>query len=371
MKKKLKSFTKKFIIVFIIFAILFVLLNVLQLFKGSPINDIITSEKVNDTDLFPLMIKSEQIIDIYNMGSGISVLTKSSLINFSESGKREAKITHGYTNPVVQEGTKRLLTYDRGGSSFRVDTTTSSIGEIKITGQIISAQIASNGTIAVLSTDERYACVITVYNNTLQETYKYQSTDRMNDLCFAPDNKHIFASSIISQAGIVGTNLYELNLTTEDDAVKYTIPNLLPLSVHYSSNNNISVIGKDCVATLNTKSKETTRFEYLGNIQYFVKSSLNETVIVTKNLFNHYSTINVLNPAGVPIGSFNIDEEVVDIYSDGSRILVLTKESAMNFDMKLTLLNTIPLEKNAIKIGYNGNQVYILGVDSVDKYKID
>lgn len=371
MKKKLKSFTKKFIIVFIIFAILFVLLNVLQLFKGGPINDIITNEKVNDDELFPLVIKSEQIMDIYNVGSGISVLTKSSLINYAESGKREAKITHGYTNPVVQEGTKRLLTYDRGGSSFRVDTISSSIGEVKITGQIITAQIASNGTIAVISTDERYACVITVYDNSLQEMYKYQSTSRMSDLCFAPDNKHIFASSITSQAGIVATDLYELNLTTEDDATIYTIPNLLPLSVHYSSNGNITVIGKDSMATLNTKSKVTTRFEYLGNIQYFIKSSQNETVIVTKNLFNHYSTVNVINQAGVPVSSYNIDEEVMDIYSDGSRILVLTKESALNFDMKLTLLNTIPLEKNAIKIGYNGNQVYILGVDSVDKYKID
>lgn len=370
-KQKRKSVVKKLVMLLIVFGILLVLLNVLQVFKGSPINEIITNNPESSNDYFPLIIKNEQLLDIYNFGSNISLLTKTNVLTYSENGKKGTTIIHGYTNPVVREGNKHLLTYDRGGTNFRVDTPNNQIGEVKLSNQIITAQISDSGLTAVVTTHDRYASIITVYNQSLEEIYTYSVTDRINNICFSPDNKHLLASSIISPSGIISANIYELNINETTDANIYKIDGILPLEISYSEGSNITVVGKDAVITLNTKTKQQTTFEYKGNIQNFINSSTKETVLVTKNLLNNYSTVTVVDTTGNATHTYNIEEDVIDIFSDGSRIIVLCKETVFNFDMSLMLLNKIELTKAYTKIGYNGDNIFIMGSDFVDKYRID
>ncbi len=370
-KKKRKNFFKKFISVLIIFSILIVLLNVLEIFKGSPLNDIIKKETQSNIDSFPVKIKNEQLLDLFSVGNNVGVLSKTNLIMVSENGKTENQVSHGYTNPVVKEGNKRFLTYDRGGKSFRVDTQKNKIGEKQIDGQIILAQISDNGNVAVVTTHERYASVITVYNNSLDEIYKYSAVERISNVCFSPDNNHILASTITTIAGAFVTNLYELNLNNSGDIKTFTANGVVPLNISYSDNNNITIISKNRIATIDIKTKHQKNYEYDGALLHFNNSSSRETVIANENTLKNNVTIFVINSKGELVNTYNIDDEIIEIYSDGSRILVLGKENVYNFDMGLKLLNKIKITKSYQQIIYNGNHSYILSTDSLEKQRID
>lgn len=369
-KKKRKNFFKKLILILFIFSILIVLLNVLKIFKGSPLSDIIKNDLQNESTSFPYNMKNQQGLDLFSIGNCIGVLTKSNMIIINENASEESKFNHGYSSPVAKAANKKVLTYDRGGKSFRVDTVKNNIGQKTTEGQIILAQINSNGYVAVVTTHERYASVITVYNSSLEEVYKYSVVERISNICFAPDNNHILASSIVSINGSFSTNLYELNINNSEDINKYCVNDVIPLDVNYSENNNITVISRDKIATYNVKTKTQLDYSYDGGLILFQNSSSKETVLIDENYLNNKAKISVLNSKGVKTHTYNINDEVIDMYSDGSRVVVLGKDFAYNFDMSLQLLNKIELKKNYNKIVYSGNSLYIISTESIEKHNI-
>ncbi|MEG0691620.1 MAG: DUF5711 family protein [Oscillospiraceae bacterium] len=371
-KKRLKGFLKKILIVATIFGILLILLNVLEIFKGTQINELINKDETKQEEKFPLIIKNEQMVDIVAFNNNIAVLTKADVLIYNSSGKKMNSFIHGYTNPVLQESNKRILTYDRGGNKFRVDNSTGTVGEIQLKYNILTAKISRSGNIAVVTTHDRYACEIVVYNSNLKgEIYRYFSTEEISTISFSEDEQSLLGGAITSSEGIISTNLYELDITQEVDAKKTLIKDVLPLSIFYNDNNNIVIVGKDSVVTYNTNSNTEKRTIYKGTIQYFINSSSKQTILVNKNPFNKYSTVSVLSSDGVIIGNSDINDDVLDVYSDGSRIIVLCKTSVYNLDMTLKELNRVELPKSMSKAVYTGENLYILGADSIEKYKID
>ncbi|MFZ2537276.1 MAG: DUF5711 family protein [Oscillospiraceae bacterium] len=371
-KKRLKGFLKKTLIVVTIFAILLILLNVLEIFKGTQLNELISKDETKKEEQFPLIIKNEQMVDIVPFNNNIAILTRADVLIYNSSGKKTNSFIHGYTNPVIKESNKRILTYDRGGNKFRVDNSTGIIGEIQLKYNILCAQISSSGSIAIVTAHDRYASEILVYDSNLKgEIYRYSATEEISAVEFSQDGQSLLGGAITSFEGIISTNLYELNITEEVDAKKTLIKDILSLSIFYNENNNIKIVGKDCVVTYNTKLNTQKRFLYKGSIQYFINSSAKETVLVNKNPFNKYSTVSVISSDGVIMGSSNINDDVLDVFSDGSRIIVLCKTCVYNLDMTLKELNKVELSMSMNKAVYSGESLYILGADSIEKYKID
>lgn len=370
-KKKRKSLLRKLVLVIIIFGILFALLNVLQLFKGASLDEIITKDTTSSTDSFPVKISGEQVIDVFPLGSNVCVLTKSSILTYNHNGKKINTISHGYTNPVVKEGNKKILTYDRGGMSFRVDGVNNSVGEVKLENKIIFGQIASNGNVAIITTDTRYASQLHVYDSNLNKIYQYSSTELLSSVCFAEDNRHILAGSLTTNDGIMSVKLFEMNINSEEKAVEYNVNDILPLDISYSDNNRITLVGKDSIVTFDPKNNETVRKQYTGDLLHFANSSSKETVIITRNLLNNHSDITVYDSEGKAKVTKTVEDDIIDVYSDGSRILVLGKKSALNFDMSLLLLNSFDLSTSYSKICFNGDNSFLMSNDGVQKLKVN
>lgn len=377
-KKKVKSFVRKTLILVALFAILFVLLYVLQIFKGSKLDEIITGTNDTENEAFPLTIKNEQLLDIGNFGNRIAVLAKSNVLTYSMNGKKESTIMHGYTNPVMKEGNKRLLTYDRGGYKFRVDTHSGKVGEIALKNTIICAEIGTDGSVAVVTEQDQYASYnLLVYDSSLKERYKFAAASDSNvtatfsTISFSSDNNHLAACAVTADSGILSTYLYELDLTRQVDATVTLIPDLLPLDVSYKSDGNIAVVGKDSMVFVNSKTHKQVRDEHTGDLENFVSRTIDDTVVVNKNLFNSTATVSIFSSSGVKKATCDIDDEVIDSYCDGSRVLILGKKAAYNFDMNLLQLNKIDLSKSFSRVIYNGEYMFVMGADTVEKYAID
>ena len=371
-KKRLKGFVKKSLILVTILGILLILLTVLDFFKGTQIEELINHENSEQENQFPLAIKNEQMVDIVCFNNNIGVLTKADVLVYNSGGKKINSFIHGYTNPVIQDSHKRALTYDRGGKKFRVDTSTTNVGEVELEYDILTAKISTSGSVAVITDHDRYACEILIYDSNLTDIlYRYYATEEMSTVMFSENEESLICGSITSFEGIISTNIYELDTTKAIDAEITLINDVLPLSIFYNDNHNIVIVGKDEVVTYNTQSNTEKRTPYKGSIQYFINSSTRETVLVNKNPFNKYSTVTVLSNKGEITQSTNINDDVLDIYSDGSRIIVLCKTLVYNFDMTLKELNQIELTKSMNKVVYSGENLYILGVDSVEQYTID
>lgn len=372
-KKRFGRFFKKFLLIIVIAVILIVLLNVLELFKGTKLEEIIGSksgtESVKD---FPLYIKNEQMVDFATFNNNIAVLSKANVFVYNNNGKKVNSFMHGYTNPVIKESTKRILTYDRGGNKLRVDTANSSIGSVQLKFPILTAQISTNGSVAVVTSSDRYPCEVQVYDNSLKNMiYRYYSTEEFSIVDFSMDEQSLFCGAISTREGILSCNIYNLGMNDTEIKEVTLVKDILPLAIFENDGNKLKIVGKDSIVTINQKDQTQERYDYKGGLQSFVNSSINETILINKNLLTSYSTITVVGADGKPLATMNIDDDVIDVYSDGSRISVLCKSNLYNYDMSLAELDNIRLTKSMNKIVYNGSNIYILGADSIEKYDMD
>lgn len=369
-KKRLKRIVRNLLLAAFIVILLFVLLNVLEVFKGSRLDQLLGNARLEETDQFPLTIKKEQLVDLHNVGDHIAVLTKSSILTYNSSGVREYGVTHGYTNPVMKENGKRLLTYDRGGLKLRVDTKNSEIGEVAVTSPIISADISESGRIAVAMKYKSNSPVIVVYNENLDIIYRNTVPEDFVSISFAEDENRIALAAVTSPTGVLSADFYTYDLTNPEKGETQTqVSGILPLLIAPQSGGGYILIGKDSAISINGSSQQ--RYEYTGALQHYALAGRDAVILINENIFNNYSVLSLLTRDGMPKGTIDIDDEVIDVYSDGARIAVLGKNALYNYDMSLKLLNRTPLSSTFRRVVYSGNAAYVMGEDTLEKYSME
>lgn len=370
-QKFLKKLLNNLILISLVFGILITVLNAFEVFKTTNIDNVI-GVNLNETLLkeFPVIIKSEQVLDFATFSNNLAVLSKSSVIMYNFYGKRLNTVIHGYINPVMKESPQRILTYDRGGNKLRVDTENSKVGDLNLQNTIITAEISLTGEIIVVTTNDRYACEIQVYDNNLKNmTYRYYATEHITSVDFSADKKHIIGNAITSSNGILACNLYRLDITTGDAAEIIPISDILPLNIAYGDYNTVKVLGSDCIVIVNLNTLEQTRYSYKGNLQHFVNSYNGTTVLVNKSMYSNHSTVTVISPQGEILAIRDVTSEIIDIHCDNTNISVLCKSEIYDFNMDLHLLNEFELKKTMKKVVYGGSNLYALGVDTIEEFE--
>ena len=368
-KKRNRRIIRNILLAIFIVGLLFILLNILEIFKGSKLDQMITGAQQQESDRYPLTIKQEQMVDLQTVGSSIAVLTKSSIMTYSSKGTKENTVMHGYTNPVVKEGGKRLLVYDRGGNKLRVITQSSEIGEVTTESPILCADISSSGKVAVAMSYKSNTPAVIVYNENLKVAYRYFVTEDFTSVAFSEDGTRLALLSLTSPDGILGANLYELDTAKSEDAKITHISNIVPLAVSYKAGGGLFVVGKDSTVCINGISQK--RFEYTGTLERFSFVGRDSLLLVTENMFSSYSALTLLSGDASVKKSMELNDDVLDVYSDGGRIEILSKKSLGNFDSTLGRLNEIPISTTCRKVVYNGEDAYTMGEDTIQKYSID
>lgn len=369
-QKLIKKIAKNSIIVIILLSTLFIVLDAYEVFHKTNVDGVI-GVNLNEIALkeFPVIIKNEQVSDFTSFSDNISVLTKSSILTYNLNGKRVNSTVHGYINPVIKETPQRILTYDRGGNKLRVDTQNSKIGDLSFSNSIITAEISPTGEVVVVTTSDRYACEIEVYDNSLRNiTYRYLATEVITSIDFSNDKKYLIANSITSLNGILSCNLYQLNITSEDDAKITFINDILPLNVAYGGKNTVKILGSDCIVTVNLDTGEQLRYTYKGNLQHFFNSPNGETILINKSMYSNYSTITVISASGEITAERDVTSEIIDVYCNGTKIAILCKGEIYDFNMDLNLLNEFILKKTMKNIVYGNSNIYVLGVDTIEEF---
>lgn len=358
------------VLILLVISMLITVLNAYEVFYTSNIDNVI-GVNLNETALkeFPVIIKNEQVSDFASFSNNLAVLTKSNIIIYNNNGKKINTILHGYTNPVIKESPQRILTYDRGGGKLRVDTENTKIGDLTFSNSIITAELSQTGELVVITSSDRYACEIQVYDNTLRNiTYRYLSTEVITSVSFSSDKKFLIGNSITSHNGILSCNLYQLDITTGDDAEIIFINDILPLNVAYGEKNTVKILGSDCIVTVDLDTGKQSSYVYKGNLQHYFNSPTGETILINKSMYSNYSTITIISPTGEIAATRDITNEILDVYCNGSRIAILCKGEIYDLSMSLTLLNEFALKKTMKNIVYGNSNLYALGVSTIEEF---
>lgn len=365
-EKKKKERRNRFIVGFGFLALLIlVFCSVFFLTKGDQ------KSGMSKDEAFPLLIRSEQLESIRSVRDDLVVLTKTGLYVYDTEGKQKYYTMHGCTNPVMYDNGQRFITFDRGGTSLRVDDAKEVCGELTAGHTLLCAQISNNNLIAAITTHDQFASYLQVYDADLNLKYRYGSaTESYSMAAFSPDQRHLAACAITSKGGSFIAHVSVFNYTVEETARTYEIKDLLPLYMMYTGSDDLVIVGTDRIVSLNTNSGSVSESEYTGTLLTFACGDNGLTAVVTDNQLNGAAAITMYQKDGKPSDTAGVDDTVIDVAVEDGRVLLLGKKFIYHYDTALNLREEISLESNAQGVTVANNAMFLLGADSVFKYSI-
>ena len=193
-------------------------------------------------DDFPQELPSGKIRDLAPIGKDLVVLTDSNLFVYNSQGKQTGGYLHGYANAICRTNGDRVITFDRGGKRFRVDSRTQELFSATLDYPIVSADISRKGYVAVAAGDNRYQSRVTVYDQEFDEIFIRSSSDLVVDLKLDNRGEGMAISSVGAREGQLISAVTLFRFTQKDPTAQIELPDELVLSMAYAKDGNVQVI---------------------------------------------------------------------------------------------------------------------------------
>lgn len=323
---------------------------------------------------YPKKLYGDRALSFGKMGNFLQLVSDSKLYLYDESGAVVYQSPHSYTNPVSVSSEKRMLTYDQGGNHFRVDSTSSTISDKEMLNSIWVGAIADNGSVAIATSEERYAGSVTVFDSTGKQIYKwYSSGMQITGLAFYPGGNGVAVSCIGAENGMLKSRIYYLDfsITEEDKIAKSDFYDTMILSIDYKSNGQLMMIGDNMVAVTNNNGEVVSQYAFDRTIQKFSNDPSGNAVLLLDSYNNNSKgTLMALDTGCNVIGSAEIPATVTDLSCSDSRIAVLSGQKVSLYDLRLNPTAEMEARSDAKNLSLVGNKLYVLGLGDITQYDV-
>lgn len=329
---------------------------------------------VNDGEVkkgnFPLSFDNGSVSSISNTGSYLLCLDKNQLKFYDQDGEESNSFSHNYADPVMRTSDKRVLLYDKGGSSLMVVGKKSEMFTKSVTNRLIMAELASNDNVAVVTSDEKYAGILTVYDGNGREIYKWSSSAAVLSVTFDESGSGCFVTTYSSKGGMLSSIVRYLKFDSEDpEMVSEPLP-VLALQAMKNESGDIWVAGDTAFYRLDSRGRILTTYKYEGTISDFALSE-SCAAIVLNGIQRRSSELLIFDSS---TENDQPDKRVKEADGDperlkisGSKIVLLKANSIDCYDRFGNLDATAECSSDYSDFVYFGDSVYFCDYREVNK----
>lgn len=267
----------------------------------------ITWASMGSGDGYPVTEPDRGIKSVYMQGSNVLLFTDTSLTIYNKNGGEIRSLLHGYVSPAICVTQTRTLIYDRGANVFRVDNNYETLLERRTDNQIITADMAENGTIAVATTASGYSGQVKVYNkNFIEQSTRYISGGDITSVCVCRDGRNIIVATVSASGGYYRSTVYKYDLNSNEPIATAVYDGAVILSVERLHDGGFLLIGDSLCAVTDADLTEKNRLSYDGEQLAGFDTDGSQAVLL--------------------LGSSMLDNTVVNIAEDG------TEQSRKKYD---------------------------------------
>ena len=231
---------------------------------GGIIGDRIASSAAG-SEGFPVDMSGMTVKDTFTAGEHIGVMTDAVYFLFAENGKQLLSAQHGFANPVVESAGRRFLIYDQGGNKLMVRMRDKILFEKEFEYKIISADIAEDGTLSVITSAQRYASRLHVFDSSYEEEIFTWSASDEYIICADTDSESKTVAAAALSANASGEMVTTVHVFTTEAAVelaKKEFKGASVLSLEYDDDGDIKLICDTIAAVLDKDAN------ILGSVRY-------------------------------------------------------------------------------------------------------
>lgn len=369
---------KMFLVLVSLFLFLFFWSNTTKFYPENVflwIKSAVFSFKLSNKNVYE--ISSNNIIK-YNCGiinKNPVILTNNSFMIFNNSGHILKNNKHNFNNPCLKISGLRAIIYDIGGKNFKIENICENTLNSNTDKNIISCNIAENGTYGILTDSQSHLAELKIFNNKNVEKYSYFfSEDYICDFDINDTGEFGVCCGISSDSGDINSFIYLLDFKQESFKNKIKLDHNMAYKIKYLNNNNIIIIGDNYLIILNKDFKNIKKYDFCNKFVKFYDIKKNNGICYfltsdTKNS-NKYEVhvINTLKKEAV----FNIEQDnVKNILYTGNRIIVLSQNKIDIYNTDGKLEKTINITDNLnIIFGDSNSYLYTINKNVLRKIKL-
>lgn len=299
------------------------------------------------------------------------VLAYSDTVKVLDSTAKElSDLNHNYDHPVMSSNSGRILLYDEGGKSFRVQSKTRVLYEKKTDNIILTSAIGKNGTVAIASRAKDAQSMLTVYNDKEKEIFVWKCAKENIISCDVSDNGKLFAVSVLGvDNGSVYSKVYIFNKKDTSPQSSFTYQDSAVSSVKFLSNETVFVLGNNMCSVIKKDGVEE-KIDVSVNTPYKLHISDNNTAVLVLSKYSSTTQkiINVYDKTGALLFTKEIDGFVKSVSTDGKYVGVLTDENVQIYNMDGELTGSADVNSDAEKVMISGRNTYVYSADKIEKF---
>ncbi len=307
---------------------------------------------------------------LLSVGSDVALLNDSSLLLYKANGKQLFDRQHGYSEPAFTACSARVLVLDRGGKDLRVENRAKTLFTLKTEGRITCADMANNGTFAVVTRGGEYVSEVTVYNAKAKETFVWRSSSRQITAVSLTDNGRFAAVATLHVEGgqaVTGLTMFDTRRGTT--LYEQECKGGVAVSLDCKGTTAVLVLTDGVVAVTKTGKRTAYSFEGGTLLGFDNRQSFGTVLLLGMYQDADNNRLLVLDKHLNCKGQGELTKEPISVSAKGNYISVLTDEQVSFFNRKGRLKKEVPLKTDAKQLLCKGNYAIVLTSDCLEEIK--
>lgn len=334
---------------------------------------------MDSEEKFPVDIQGSTITagNFTRYGSDLIYSSDTQFVTMNSYGKTIYSYQQSLSNPVLVTANDSDLSvvYNLGGTKFNINSLEKTVYSGTAEGNIIVADIAKNGTYALVTQSNGYLSKLYVYSSDNKQIFAYSFADYyITAVAIDPTGSKAALSGVAAHNGSEFCAVYVLDFTEKEPAVFKEFQDNIIYDVSFLNSKYVSIVGRTAIYGLNTKSGDFTTTEYDGRTltAYYVNTDT-DTLCVSLSRSGDTRNCDILYfSSSVELEqTIETDLRISSISTYKNRIAVLSYSDIYLYNNTGSLISTTStaIDPKSIVL-YSKSDAYVLGISEISRISL-
>jgi hypothetical protein len=260
----------------------------------------------------------------------------------------------------------KALIYESGGYNFMVNLGNKTVFSEKMDNTIIFGRISSQGYVAIVTTSDKFASVLTVYDKKGNFIYGRDCVERIIDISFTDNSNGCLLSFINAENGALINTTEKISFDKSEPIWVSEPAETFCIDSYPLSSGGAVILGEEECAYYDSNGKIINSCSYEGTFAGGDVSGEHTAIITNDDQRRKYTLTLVADSTSEPI-IVNSDEllKAVLIYDDCAYIM--TSKNIKAYDFTGQLRATVEISDAYNSFRRNKDYIFLLGYDKIDR----
>lgn len=315
---------------------------------------------------FPLTISGSTGYEAQLVDDTLFLLHDAYLDLYSLHGDSRDKRQHTFQDAALLSNGKYALLYERGGTSFRLDSKSKNVYSKTVDNDIITAAVSTNGNAALVTESDAYTCVINIYDNTGKRIYQRNCVERVTDVVFHADGNGCCFTSMDADGGKIQSTTTSILFDQVD--TQWTS---LPLET-FVVKSGIASDGKLCLIGNTACTYYSASGEVLGTYNYngtLVQADWEDgrTALVIQDDQKRQTSLILLDQSTSNPKVVSVDDTASCVRVADGDAVVMTQGNITSYDFSGSPVATVELDGAYSSFLKQNGYVFLQGYHQIDR----